>query len=291
MNALYVAAGVIIRKGDGDVQEVLMLKRSKKEPSFPLQWEFPKGKCEPGKDDDMSDCLKREVKEETGLDIKPVRLIDKNIFERDEGRFKIIFYNYLCKMLDPDQKVHISKEHLDYKWVSEVGEVELMATPEQKKTIQKVLNRDRSIVSYPKKQPVGESVDFYLNAIQENTLTEEPLTALGVAGAVGSGLLKVYIAAILIKMAKDVFRINFTKIGRQCKDYPGGEKGICMLRAKLQAKKAELSKLKSVVDKCSKDKNPDACRQKVSGRLNAIQQEVSYLTKRVGELRSAPIVH
>lgn len=288
MVTIYVAAGVIIKKGDGDVQEVLMLKRSKQEPSFKLQWEFPKGKCEP-KDDDYKDCLVREVKEETGLDVKPIRLIDKNIFEYPYRT--IIFHNYLCSMLKPDQEVRLSKEHIDYKWVSEVGEVELMATPEQKKTIQKVLNRERSIVSYPKRQPVGESVDFYLNAIQENTLTEEPITALGVAGAVGQGLLKVYIAAILIKMAKDVFRINFTKIGRQCKDYPGGEKGICMLRAKLQAKKAELSKLQDGIARCSKDKDPAACKQKVAARENSVRQEVQYLTRRLAELRSAPIVH
>jgi 8-oxo-dGTP pyrophosphatase MutT (NUDIX family) len=287
MNRLYVASGVIRRKGSGtDRQEVLMIKRDKTEPSFPMQWEFPKGKCEPGVDKELKDCLVREIKEETGLDVEPVVLIDKNIFDRDEGRFKIIFYNYLCKMLYPDQEVRLSGEHTAYKWVSEVGEVELMATPEQKKTIQKVLNRNRSIVSYPKKQPVGESVDFYLTALQE-----EPLTLGGVAAAAGSGLIKVYIAAMLIKLAKDAFKMQFTKIGRQCKDYPGGERGICVMRAKLAAKKAEGAKLQSISDRCSKDKNPEACRQKVSSRLSSIKQEIAYLTKRLAELRSAPIVH
>jgi 8-oxo-dGTP pyrophosphatase MutT (NUDIX family) len=291
----YSAAGIIKRKGDGNVDEILMIQRAKKD-FYPNQWEFPRGGCEEGKDKSLRDCMMREVKEETGLDVKPVKFIDKTRYIRHEGmdgKIVTICYNYVCKMLNPDQEVHLSKEHQSFKWISEVGEVELMASPEQKKTIQKVLNHERTIVSIPKPQKMEESnLDFYLNALDENEhLSEDPVTIGAALMTAGSVALKLYIGAMLIKLAKDVFKVNFTKIGRQCKDYPGGERGICMLRAKKQAKEAELTKLKSVVSRCSKDKSPEDCKRKVAGRLSSIGSEISYMNKRLGELRKAPIVH
>ena len=221
-----------------------------------------------------------------------------------------------------------------------------MLTQEQKVTVQKVLNRDRTIVSYPRPQKVQEvgaagmalagtvlkskagtelakgvskgiqnrttprernikmgsfsysskprmesDLDYYLGAIQEIEPVTTGLTLGGAAAIAGKTLFKVYIAAMLIKLAKDVFKVQFTKIGRQCKDYPGGEKGICMMRAKMKAKEAEMAKLNAGVEKCSKDKDPEACRRKVSGRMDAIKKEVAYMQKRLGELRRAPIVH
>lgn len=343
----FAAAGVILKMGDGKVKEVLMIQRAKKDPLWPLQWEFPRGKCEVGVDKSLRDCMIREVKEETGLDVKVLKLIDKHKYTKVGENTVTICYNYACRMLDPDQEVRLSREHDSYKWISEVGEVQLMATPEQRKTIQKVLNNERAITSQPKRQKVEEigpagmalagtalksktgkqlakgvargiqnrtmprernikmgsfsysskprypqqteesNLDFYLRALHEETLNEEPITL----GMIGAGLVKVYIGAMLIKLAKDVFKLNFTKIGRQCKDYPGGERGICMLRAKMQAKKAEVEKLKSGISKCAKDKDPEACKRKVAGRIKTVEDEISYMSRRTGELRRAPIVH
>ena len=290
----YSAGGLILKEGDGKVKELLMIQRAKDD-KYPNMWEFPRGRCEQVVDKSLRNCMVREIKEETGLDVKPVKFIDKTKYIRreNEGKYISICYNYTCKMLNPDQEVHLSKEHQTYKWVSEVGEVELMASPEQKKTIQKVLNTERTMVSIPKMKKVEESnLDFYLNAIHENeTLTEDPVTIGGALAVAGGALIKVYIGAMLIKLAKDVFKVNFTKIGRKCKDYPGGERVICMLRAKRQAKEAELSKLKAGVVSCAKDKDPESCKQKVSSRASAVEQEINYMNKRLGELRKAPIVH
>ena len=52
-------------------------------------------------------------------------------------------------MKDETQKVKLSKEHQDFHWISEVGEAELMVLPDQKRTIAKALNTDRSIISAP----------------------------------------------------------------------------------------------------------------------------------------------
>jgi 8-oxo-dGTP pyrophosphatase MutT (NUDIX family) len=283
----YASAGVIMRIGDGNTKEILMLQRSKNDPLWPLQWEFPRGTCEPGIDKTLRECMTREIKEETGLDVKVLDFIDKHKYVKDGGEQVTYCYNYSCKLLDPNQDIRLSREHDSYKWISEVGEVELMATPEQKKTIQKVLNTERAIVSNPKMKKIEESnLDFYLTALQE-----DPITVGGALMTAGNVLLKVYIGAMLIKLAKDVFKLNFTKLGRQCKDYPGGERAICIMRAKMQAKKAEIAKLKDGIEKCGKDKDPEACRRKVKGRMDAIQKEVSFMERRLGELRRAPIVH
>lgn len=291
MKLKYAAGAVIMRIGDGNVKEILMIQRSKKD-HWPLQWEFPKGKCDSDIDDSLRKCVKREVKEETGLDIKVGRLIDKYKWVGDGGKKITRCYNYLCELKNSDQEIRLSHEHEKggYKWVSEVGEVELMASPEQKGTIQKVLNRERSIVSYPKHQKVVETLNFYLNALEEGEEfieTEEPIIT-----EVLPVLFKLYIGAMLLKLAIDTYNSHFTKAARACKGMPpGGEKGICMLRAKISAKEAALNKLTAGISKCNKDRNADSCREKVNAKINKLKTEIGYLNRRQKELRGAPIVY
>lgn len=271
----YAAGGLIIRTGDGNVEEILMIQRSKKD-KWPLEWEFPRGVCEKEKEKTIRECVIREIKEETNLDVKPTKLIDKYKYVRFENNKKTITYcyNYKCKLLNPTQEVRLSKEHRGFKWISEVGEVELMATPEQKKTIQKVLNDERTMVSYPTHQKTEENVNFYLKSL------DEPIEELGVGA-----LLPVYFSALLLKMAADVYKNNFTQAAKKCKGYPTGEKQICMLRAQISAKKASLTKIQTNMGKCMKDKNPEQCRAKLGEKIQTMQQEVGYLLQREKELR------
>ena len=70
-------------------------------------------------------------------------------------------------MKNPDQKIKLSKEHQDYKWIGEMGEVEMMVMPDQKKSIEKALNSDRSIVSYPdNKFTKNNQIEEYLKRVQ-----------------------------------------------------------------------------------------------------------------------------
>lgn len=279
----YSAGGLILREGDGGVEELLMIQRSKDD-FYPNQWEFPRGGCDSEKEKTLRDCAIREIKEETGLDVKPLKLIDKIRYIRHtgkEGKRITICYNYKCKMLNPNQEVRLSKEHQGYKWISEVGEVELMAQPEQKKTIQKVLNDERSIVSYPVHQKTEENVNFYLSSINNEEKVDEQVAAL----------LPIYFSALLLKMAADVYKNNFSKNARKCKGYAAGEKQICMLRAQISGKKAALNKIQTNINKCDKDKNPEQCRGKLSEKIQTMQQEVGYLIQREKELRGKAAVH
>lgn len=144
-----VSAGIVIKLFDG-IPHVLLIQRSSQD-FFPLYYEVPRGKCDKGKngkEEKLKPCLKREVKEETNLDVKPVKLIDHFSYYVKRDKRKSTQYNFLCFMKDPDQPVKLSKEHQDYKWVKSLGEVELMVLPEIRNAISKVLNSSQKVVNY-----------------------------------------------------------------------------------------------------------------------------------------------
>lgn len=166
MNA---AAGVVYKLDENDRRQVLLIQRSATD-HWPNFWEFPRGKCDKPIGESLLSCVKREVKEETGLIIKPVGLIDTFEYLADEGTRKSICHNFLCEMDDPDQPIKLSKEHQDYQWITEVGEAEMMLLPDQKKTIVKVLNRERPIVNYPQNDfTTNNKIEEYLQWLKNTT--------------------------------------------------------------------------------------------------------------------------
>jgi 8-oxo-dGTP diphosphatase len=57
---ITVAAGILVQDG-----RILICQR-KRDGAFPLQWEFPGGKVEPG--EEARACLRRELREELAID-------------------------------------------------------------------------------------------------------------------------------------------------------------------------------------------------------------------------------
>jgi 8-oxo-dGTP diphosphatase len=158
-----VTGAVIIKNNEEETQSVLLIQRSKQD-NWPNVWEFPRGKCDKGDKNKLEKCLKREVKEETGLDIEIVKFIDKYQYIADKGTRKTTQYNFLCKLINPKQKVKLSFEHQDYKWITSMGQIELLVPSEMKKTISKVLNQDEKIIVYPdSKIMIGETQKRWLN--------------------------------------------------------------------------------------------------------------------------------
>ncbi len=159
---MNVAAGVIMKIDDDNRKQVLLIQRASDD-HWPNHWEFPRGKCDKPIGESLLKCAAREIKEETGLDVEVLTLIDTFEYLADQGKRKSICHNFLCRMKDPNQKIKLSKEHQDSCWISEVGEAEMMVMPDQKKTIEKVLNSDRSMVSYPdNKFTQNNSIEEYL---------------------------------------------------------------------------------------------------------------------------------
>ena len=260
------SGAIIMRVGDGKRTEVLLIQRAKDD-HWPLHWEYPRGKCDKPPGEDILHCLEREVKEETGLDIRPIELVDKFEYIADGGTRKTICYNFLCMLKNPDQSVKLSKEHQAFKWITELGEVELMVMPEQKKTLEKIFHSDRSIVSYPHGKSV-EKVEEYLDNLEE----------------VGP-IFTAYFGFMIAKMAYDFYQKNYSAFAKQCKGLPEKEKAICMLHAKARAKKAEIGKLKSGVSRCAKAKNPEKCKATLQNKINQANATMKLVLGRASQLK------
>lgn len=129
-----VAGGIIYKFNHEDLPMVLTIQRSKDD-HWPLYYEFPRGKCDKGKNEPLIDCAKREIKEETGLDVLPGTFLGKFSYVADKGTKLSTQYNFLCRMVDENQKIILSKEHQDFKWILSAAESELLMLPEMKKIV------------------------------------------------------------------------------------------------------------------------------------------------------------
>ncbi len=121
----YVVATAIIVKDN----KYLILKRSKKEKAYPGKWTVPGGKLErgdyenkpPTKKGDINwygvieDLIKREVKEETNLEIRDIKYLIDMIFIRPDN-IPVVVLSYYCNYDAGEAK--ISNDFTDFKWVS-----------------------------------------------------------------------------------------------------------------------------------------------------------------------------
>jgi len=100
-------------------------------------WDFPKGHIEKGETE--LETVKREVKEETGLDdlkfVEGFKEWIKYFFKyRGENVFKIVIF-YLAETKKKDVK--ISFEHIGYKWLPYEKALKLLAFKNAKKILKK----------------------------------------------------------------------------------------------------------------------------------------------------------
>jgi 8-oxo-dGTP diphosphatase len=102
-----IVKGMIIRD-----KKILIIKRHRNQKVVPGEWEMVGGKV--GMEENLEEGLLREIKEETNLDCSIERLLyatDHNIREDK----KVVILVYLCNPLS--EKVVISHEHEEYRWV------------------------------------------------------------------------------------------------------------------------------------------------------------------------------
>ena len=83
---LKVVAGLIYRAGK------LLICQRRKSAVFPLKWEFPGGKIEPG--ETPTDALRRELKEELDIDVHDAIEISRHEHLYEHGpRVSLVFFS------------------------------------------------------------------------------------------------------------------------------------------------------------------------------------------------------
>src|SRR4030067_513789 len=109
MSGSGIAVKAFILNGKG---ELLLIRREKSDPHNPGTWEVPGGRL--GLGENPFEGLKREAKEETGLDIVIGNPIKVHHFTRDDGQ-RITMITFLCKPLS--ETVSLGREHTEFAWL------------------------------------------------------------------------------------------------------------------------------------------------------------------------------
>lgn len=107
-----VAVTAVIRNADG---KFLVLKRSEREIAHPGKYTFPGGKVEDNQS--VEEALVDEVAEETGMVMKPGKILLKDAaFLRPDGQTVKVF-SFLCEV-ENSNNVTISEDFTDHAWVN-----------------------------------------------------------------------------------------------------------------------------------------------------------------------------
>lgn len=80
--------------------------------------------------------MRREIREESGLEVKIVKLIRiYHIFRGEKtAENELVGIMYWCRT--DNESVQLSEEHTDYKWISAEEALEMMEKPGMKKDIE-----------------------------------------------------------------------------------------------------------------------------------------------------------
>tara|TARA_Y100000310_G_C20388279_1_gene671513 strand:+ start:242 stop:652 length:411 start_codon:yes stop_codon:yes gene_type:complete len=108
----FVVAGVLYQNN-----KILFVKRNQDERNYPGLFELPSGKVESGETNDQA--IKREFKEETGLDIVILKSLGESFFtviDRNGTQQLTKKTSYLVSQIGTGE-IALSHEHTEYAWI------------------------------------------------------------------------------------------------------------------------------------------------------------------------------
>lgn len=126
----YITVTAAVLKKDG---KVLIARR--KRPFMGYEWEFPGGKLEDN--ETLEECLKRELKEELGIEIKVGRLIcsTRHVLNCQSA---IILYAYEASFVSGE---FCLKDHEEVRWIK-TSELEQYSFPDPDRHITRILTEE-----------------------------------------------------------------------------------------------------------------------------------------------------
>ena len=103
-----------------DGKKFLIMKRSPNAHVYPNQWDFTGGKLEHGEEPKAG--LKREIKEETGLDVK---IGNPEFVFSEKVKDHFIYLTVFNTTIEGEKEIKLSNEHTEFKWVTKEEILEL----------------------------------------------------------------------------------------------------------------------------------------------------------------------
>ena len=124
----HLVCEVLVRHTDGSY---LCMIRSREKPNYPLYPECTAGGSALLGEDPL-DCIRRELREETGIAWEDFQLVARTVREPDSS----LFHSLICTVDWPKDRITLQAgETEDFKWVSEAEFIEMLRSgrmiPEQ----------------------------------------------------------------------------------------------------------------------------------------------------------------
>ena len=115
----HLVCEVLVRHVDGDY---LCMIRSRQKPNYPLYPECTAGGSALMGDSPL-DCIRRELREETGIEWEEFEEVGRTVREC----YATIFHSYVCTVDWPKDRITLQEgETEDYQWLTEEEFIELL---------------------------------------------------------------------------------------------------------------------------------------------------------------------
>ena len=131
MHPVYIAQKAVLVREDG---RILALRRSNTDPNRPLSWDLPGGDVEFG--EDLTESIKREVREEAGIEVQEVTLFDAMGWVTPQNEYWVSL-GYTARV-PQDTGVTISWEHDQYEWLTKKEFLQRESSSRIKRYLEKV---------------------------------------------------------------------------------------------------------------------------------------------------------